>query len=135
MIIRKKKNLQLILGLFTHEMHNIMLNTSIGSFLFGVVMMLKATLSSVQALRSKTVSYPLTDSCPMALDIKGKLQMCDYTSPSHVLLMEVSDCKSIVIQLWVLLLFPLESSLCTYNKIIFTYAWGLNRDVTCRIGR
>lgn len=29
-----------MLGLFTHEIHNIMLSTSIGSFLFGVVMML-----------------------------------------------------------------------------------------------
>ena len=70
---QQKKNLQVILGPFTYEMHNIMFNTSIGSFLFGVVMMLKATLSTVQLLRNKTVPYPLTDSCPMALDIKGKL--------------------------------------------------------------
>lgn len=60
----QKKNLQLILGLFTCEMHNIMPNTSIGSFLFGVVTMLKVTLSTVQVLRSKTVSYTLTDICP-----------------------------------------------------------------------
>lgn len=51
-VIFRKKTLQLILGLFTHEMHNIMLNTSIGSFLFGVVTMLKVTLSTVQVLRS-----------------------------------------------------------------------------------
>lgn len=67
-----RKNLQVILGPFTHEIHNIMLNTSIGSFFFVVVMVLKATLSTVQVLRSKTVSYPLTDSCPMALDIKDR---------------------------------------------------------------
>lgn len=64
-----------------------MLNTNIGSFLFGVVMMLKVTLSTVQVLRSKTVSYPLlTDSYPMALGIQDRktpnVQL--YISESHV---------------------------------------------------
>lgn len=59
-----------MLGPFTQEIHNIMLSTSTGSFLFGVVMMLKVTLSTALALRSKTISYPLTDGCPVALDMK-----------------------------------------------------------------
>lgn len=87
---KKKKNkthLQVILSPFTHEIHNVMLNTSIGSFLFGVVMMLKVTLSTVQVLRSKTVPYPLlTDNYPMALGIQKRktpdVQL--YNSESHV---------------------------------------------------
>jgi len=71
-MIKTEKSLQVILGPFTCEIHNMMLNTSIGSFLFGVVMMLKATPSAVQVLKSRTVSFSLTDNCPMALDIKDK---------------------------------------------------------------
>lgn len=67
--------LQVIFGPFTHEIHNIMFNTSTGSFLFGVVMALRVTLSLVQVWWTKTISYLLTDSCPKALDICAVLHL------------------------------------------------------------
>lgn len=82
-----------------------MFNTSIGMFLFGVVTALKVTLSLAQVWRTKAVSCPLTDSCPKALDARGKLQMGSFTSLSHIVLMEISDCKPIAIKFCVLLWF------------------------------
>lgn len=103
-----------------------MFNTSIGSFLSGVVTALKVTLSLVQVWRTKTASCPLTDSCPKAVDIRGKLQMCSFTSLSHMVLMEISDCKPVAIKFCDFLFLIPEHSFCTYNKMAFTYVQRLN---------